>query len=177
MTATAAEPGVISFGPSEVPNYKRVPIEFRYLRDEEIETQRFQVIAKTMDIGAANRVMQLVATAEHDASAEGQVLLSMVSMISKFMDDKDGTPTNWRPVELPRKKNDAADAPLRFRGPDGRIHPMDKAAAFLDIKAGSSRKRWLHLMDRDEEATVDIDALAKLLEFLMELAGKGPGRA
>lgn len=173
----ATEPGVVSFGPSEVPNYKRVPIEFRYLRNEDIETQRFQVIAKTMDIGAANRIMQLVAHAEHDPTAEGQVLLSMVSMIAKFMDDKDGTPTNWSPVELARKKNEEPDAPLRFRAPDGRIHPMDKAPDFLAIRAGSSRKRWLHLMNKDEDASVEMESLTKLLEFLMELAGKDRGRA
>lgn len=177
MTATTVEPDVISFGPSDVPAYKRVPIDFRYLRDEKIETQRFQVIAKTMDIGAANRIMNLVGAAEHDPTAEGQVLLSMVAMIGKFMDNKDGTPVHWSPVELPRKKNEADDAPLRFRAPDGRIHPMDKAPDFLAIQAGSSRKRWLHLMNEDEDAAVEMDDLVKLLEFLMELAGKGRGRA
>lgn len=176
MTATA-EPDVISFGPSEIPSYKRVPIDFRYLRDEKIETQRFQVIAKTMDIGAANRVMRLVASSGADDTAEGQALISMVSMIGKFMDNKDGTPANWAPVELPRKKNEADDAPLRFRAPDGRIHPMDKAPDFLAVQAGSSRKRWLHLMNEDEDAAVEMDDLVKLLEFLVELAGKGRGRA
>lgn len=176
MTATA-EPDVISFGPTEVPDYKRVPIDFRYFRDETIESQRFQVVVKTMDIGAANRVMRLVSSSGDSVPADGQAFISMMSMISKFMDNADGTPANWEPVPLPRKKNEPEGAPLRFRAPDGRIHPMDKAPDFLAHGAGSSRRRWLHLINEDEDATVELEALTKLLEFLMELAGKGRGRA
>lgn len=176
MTVTA-EPGIVSFGPSEVPKYKRVPIEFRYIRGEKIETQQFWLVAKTMDIGAANRVMRLLGTASSDEAADAKALLAMISLISKFMDDSDGTGATWVPVELKPRASDTPDSPKRFRGPDGRPHPWDKAESFLDLAKGSSRRRWLHLMNEDEDASVEIDDLTQLLQFLMELAGKGRGRA
>lgn len=176
MTVTT-EPEVVSFGPSEVPTYKRIPIKFRYFRDDGVEEQTFNLVAKTMDIGAASRVMRLVARADSEEAADAHALLSMVALIGKFMDDTDGTKAKWAPVALGPKKGEVEGAPKRFRGPDGRIHTWDKAEGFLAHDKGSSRRRWLYLMDEDEDASVDLDALTKLLQFLMEIAGKDLGRA
>lgn len=163
MSTTAP---AVSFGPSEVPDHRRILIEFRYLRDEDrVETQTFNVLDKAMDMNAANRLMRR--TRDSDAEA----IAGLVDMISKFMDNKDGTPANWQPVELAAKKGE--EPPVkRFRGPDGKPHPWAKAEGFLATAAGSSRRRWLHLMNEDDGATVEQDTLIKLLEFLMEIAGK-----
>lgn len=177
MTATTdpdASP-VVSFGPTEVPDYRRIPIDFRYFRDESVTTERFNVMSKTMDIGAANRVMRLIDAGGEQS--EARAIMAMINLIGKFMDDKDGTPATWEPVALPKKKGDDENAPVRFRDPKGRIQPWDKHPDYLEVKAGSSRRRWLYLMNEDDEASVDKDALIELLQFLMELAGKDHGHA
>ena len=168
MTSTAP---AVSFGPTEVPEYRRIPIAFHYLRDEDqVETQTFHVLDKDMDMNAANRMLRRIQDSEAEAFA------GLVELIGKYMDDKDGTGATWQPVEMPPKKGE--DPPVkRFRGPDGKIHPWAKAEGFLALRAGSSRRRWLHLMNEDEGASVEQNTLIKLLEFLMELAGKDRTRA
>ena len=156
----------IKFGPTEAPRYKRIPVEFSYFRDENLESQTFQVLDKRVDVNAANQMLQRTKGGDADAFS------GLVTLIGKYMDDKDGTGAKWKPVELAPKKTDSADAPRRFRGPDGKIYPWDKAEAFLEVPSGSSRRRWLYLMNEDDEAAVEEDTLVKLLEFLMELAGK-----
>lgn len=159
------------FGPTAGPKYKRIPFLFSYLRDEEVEEQRFQLLAKPMDIASANRVLN-----QSKGDNEAEAIPSLIGLITKFMDDKDGTGARWKVVELPPKKGE--DPPVkRFRGPDGKPHEMIDAPMFLELKNGSSRRRWLHLMLEDEECSVDVDALVKLLEFLVEVAGKDHTRA
>lgn len=155
------------FGPTEAPKYRRIPFEFAYLRDETVESQSFNLLAKPMDIGVANRMLS-----QSKGDNEAEAIPALIALIAKFMDDKDGTGARWKPVELPPKKNE--DPPVkRFRGPDGKLHEWAESAAFLELAAGSSRRRWLHLLIEDEECSVDVDALVKLLEFLVEIAGKG----
>lgn len=164
---TAALP---HFGPTTVPRFKRVPFEFTYLRDEELETQTFQLIAKPMDMGSANSIMRK-ANGEDDSL----VIPALFNLIAKYMDDKDGTGARWRPVEAPPKKGE--EPPVkRFRGPDGKLHEWAKAEAFLQPERGSSRRRWIALME-DEDTAVDEQTMVKLLEFVMEIAGKDHTRA
>lgn len=158
------------FGPTEVPKYNRIPFELAYFRDEAIETQRFQLLDRPIDIGAANRLLA------HTTGDDSQSLAALINLITKYMDDKDGTGARWAPLELPSKKSE--DPPVkRFRGPDGKIHAWEKAEDFLKHEAGSSRRRWIHLMLVDDDASVEEGALVKLLEFLVEVAGKGRTRA
>ena len=162
---------VPSFGPTEVPHYNRLPFDFRYLRDEKVETQRFNLLDKPIDIGAANRVLMST-----QSENETDSFVGLIGLITKYMDDKDGTGQHWKPVEMPPKKSE--DPPVkRFRGPDGKLHPWEKADDFLAVEKGSSRRRWTHLMHEDDEAEVHQDALIKLLEYLMEIAGKDRTRA
>jgi hypothetical protein len=158
------------FGPTEAPTFNRVPFEFSYLRDETLETQTFNLLAKPMDISAANIVLR-----QSNSADDSQVIPALLNLIAKYMDDKDGTGARWAPVELPAKPGE--DPPVRrFRGPDGKLHAWSKAETFLAPERGSSRRRWVALMD-DDDASVDENSLVKLLQFLVEVAGKGHTRA
>ncbi len=161
--------GMPSFGPVVAPTYDRVPFQFNYLRGEDLETQTFQFLSKPMDMSSANRLM-LGLTVNQE-----QALPEIIGLIAKYMDNKDGTPQDWAPVALPPKKDDPDVE--RFRGPDGKIHSMDKAGDFLALERGSSRKRWLHLMHDDDYASVDVESIKKLTEFIVEIAAMRPTRA
>ena len=168
MTAVTVK--IPSFGPTVAPKYNRVPVKFSYLRDEDVETQTFQVLDKDLDIGTANLVL---AQGKNEDTSEA--LPALVGLITKYMDNKDGTPVRWAPVELAAKKNE--DPPVkRFRGPDGKLHEWSKAEDFLKSEKGSSRRRWLLLVE-DDEVSVDVEALLKLMEFVVEVAGKDRTRA
>lgn len=157
------------FGPTEAPTYDRIRFEFSYLRDETVETQKFNLLSKPVDISAANTLMRQ--TGDNDSAA----LTSLLKLIAKHMDDKDGTGARWSPVELAPKKGE--DPPVkRFRGPDGKPHEWGKAEDFLAPERGSSRRRWLALLD-DDDTSVDENSLVKLVEFLLEVAGKDRTRA
>lgn len=162
----------VEFGPTEVPDYKRIPITFRYLRDEVVETQQFNMLDKAVDVGATNRLLNRA-----NSGGDAEAFAGMITLLAKYMDDKDGTGSRWQPVELEPKKTDGPDAPKRFRGPDGKIHAWDKADEFLKIQNGSSRRRWLHLMNEDDDTTVDLDTIQRLMEFAMEISGKDRTRA
>jgi hypothetical protein len=157
---------VPSFGPTEVPNYNRLPLDIHYVRGETVETQRFNLLDKSIDIGAVNRL-----AGSMDGDNEAESYRAIISLVAKYMDDKDGTGHNWAPVAMAPKKGE--EPPVkRFRGPDGKPHPWDEAGKFLAVEKGSSRRRWLHLMNEDDTAEVDRETLVKLLEYLMEIAGK-----
>lgn len=163
---------VPSFGPEKDIQYKRLPVDFAYMRDEKREVQRFNLLDKPISIGTVNQAVK--ATRANTDDAEG--LAVMIDIIAGYMDNRDGTGVHWKPIELPAKKGE--DPPVkRFRGPDGRLHAWDKADGFLAVDKGSSRRRWLHLMNEDNGAEVDQEALVKLLEYLMEIAGKDRTRA
>lgn len=163
---TAALP---HFGPTTAPKYKRIPFEFSYLRDEVVEKQTFQLLDKTLDINAANAVLAA-------ATSDTRALPALIGLVTKYMDDKDGTGLRWEPVEVGAKKTE--DPPVkRFRGPDGKLHEWAKAETFLRPEAGSSRRRWVQLMEHDDDASVDQEALVKLLEFVVEVGGKDRTRA
>lgn len=158
------------FGPTEAPKYNRVPCQFAYLRDETVEVQDFNILDKDLDIGAANLILAQTKTGD-----DGEALAALVKLITKFMDDKDGTGARWQPVELPAKKGETPPV-KRFRGPDGKPYPWAKAEDFLKPEAGSSRRRWIALAE-DDEASVELPDLLKLLEFVVEIAGKDHTRA
>lgn len=149
----------------------REPFEFTFMRDDEPETHQFQARAVTDTAGIANTL----AVAEKHPE---QALPGMLRMISKMLDNKDGTPATWSPtiLPLPELEPGEEEPERKFRGPDGELYPMAEAEKFLEFTAGSSRRRWLHLMQDDDEVTVDGKALTKLYEWLVGLAAGRPTR-
>lgn len=178
-----------SFGPAGRSNTKpvaREPFEFTFMRDDEPETYTFNARAVTDTAGIAST---LGVAEKHPERA----LPGMLRMISKMLDNKDGTPRGWEPKVLPPPQAPADQPTLsgefdviddepddepepKFRGPDGELHPMSAAEKFQAFEAGSSRRRWHQLMDDDEEITADGKALIKLFEWLVGLAAGRPTR-
>ena len=162
-----------SFGPRpRTTPVAREPFEVTFMRDDEPEVHTFQARAVTDTAGIAHT---LKVAEKHPERA----LPGMLRMISKMLDNKDGTPATWVATPLPREhqEDDAEDdRPIVFRGPDGELYPMSEAEKFLEFVAGSSRRRWLYLMEEDDEVTVDGDTLTKLFEWLVGLAAGRPTR-
>jgi hypothetical protein len=176
-----------SFGPKGKPARPAVreQFEFTFLRDDEPETHTFN--ARVITDVAALSVTLTNANRHPDLALSG-----MFRMIAKMLDNKDGTPNRWEPRPLPKmttedraaagvysqteddEYDDQRDDVTRFRGPDGTIYPLDRAADFTAFEAGSSRRRWLYLMEEDDEVIVDAKDVAALFEWLTGLAAGRP---
>lgn len=183
-----------SFGApkSNTPPARREPFEFTFMRDEEPETHVFQARAVTDMAGLSN----LLTSARRDPE---QALPGILAMIAKLLDNKDGTPAKWEakmvtPPRLDRVDIMTDDDPERmlpvaeyveqlddaqvrkFRGPDGALHPFEEADRFLVFEAGSSRRRWLYLMNEDDELNVEAQPIIELFEWMAGLAANRPTR-
>lgn len=159
-----------SFGPKGQPvkPSRTEQFEFTFLRDDHPETHEFRARAVT-DIGA------LAFTLGSIESHPERSMAGLFRMIAKMLDNTDGTPAKWRPAPLPAVENeDGTTAPPKFRGPDGALYLMDAAARFEEFDAGSSRRRWLYLLEQDDEVIVDATDLMALFEWLIGLAADRP---
>lgn len=171
MTAVANAAAPLSFGPTSAPRYRRIPIKFSYVRDETVESLELNLLDKAMDMGIASKVLARV---EQD---DNRVLTEMIQLVTKYLDNKDGTPYRWEPDEMAPKKGPNDVEPVRrFRGPDGRIHVWtdESVAKFKDPAKRSSRAKWLHLMNDDDDATVDAESIQELIKYIMEVGAKRP---
>lgn len=170
------------------------PVEFTFyvLRDDEPEAHVF----KARPQAHAGDLLRLLHADDSEEGGE-RAFRALVSTIAKSMINKDGVPAQWRPDELPRPARrivppqedhvgwpaDVAvaepddDAEPSYRGPDGVIYPLSDAkqlARFTDPEAGSSRRRWLYLMNDDDGATVTLDAMLELAKDLISSAAGRP---
>lgn len=140
--------------------------ELEGLRFDEEEVHEFTATRK-VDTMLAGRFMSL------PESEHGRVLRIIILLIGKTLDNKDGTPVQWAPVAAPRPKNAGESYEPKFRGPDGKLHPMAEADKFTDFNAGSSRRRWDALVN-DDDFTVDIETLGDLVRDLIEVSAGRP---
>lgn len=158
-----------SFGPKgkQTKPARREPFDFTVMRDEDPETHNFLALAITDLPGLAAAFTNVD---KHPDRAIG----GLFRVISRMLDNKDGVPAQWRAEPLPEKDDAGPDDPINFRAPDGSILPMEQAAQFEAVEAGSSRRRWLHLMEDDDSVYVEKEDLLALFRWLVSLAGKGP---
>lgn len=99
----------------------------------------------------------------------------LVKVIAKTLDDKDGTPATWAPVELPlppASDQEQVWAP-KFRGPDGELYEMEHVGKFAAFEAGSSRRRFLALCG-DQDRTVQGEDLAQIARDLIQVSAGRP---
>jgi hypothetical protein len=102
----------------------------------------------------------------------------LVKLISKCLDDKDGTPATWAPIQLPPppelRQIEADDAYTpKFRGPDGELYEMEHAEKFAAFAAGSSRRRFITLCG-DQDRTVQGDDLGQVVRDLIAVSTGRP---
>lgn len=104
------------------------------------------------------------------------------SLLAKMMDDKDGTvKAKWVAVELPPPADldddEAAEWEPSYRGPDGQIYPFSDTETlnrWNDQTLWTTRRRWVQLMEHDDDALVEMEHLMKLAEDIMGLTAARP---
>lgn len=152
---------------------KPLPFEFAIYRDTPdadepvAEVHEFTALPR-LDAGQLIRLLTGVDRAQENP---GDMLYALSEGIRKSLSDKDGTPQHWRPAPMPK----VDDEPLRFRGPDGDLYEFTDQAAidkFTAFEAGSSRRRWAHLLFDDEQVAVPLEDLVELAQDMIE-AGSG----
>lgn len=156
-----------SFGSSTPKKSVRKPFDFWVMRDDEPEKHSFQARVVT-DIAS---LMVVVSAGDRDSA---KAMVGVGRIISKMLDNKDGTPARWVPSQLPPPDGAGEDYQPRFRGPDGELYTMDHVDRFERFEAGSSRRRWLYLMLEDDEIVVEAKDLMRLMEWLVALASDRP---
>jgi hypothetical protein len=92
---------------------------------------------------------------------------TVFGLMSRMLVNNDGVPSGWIPRAVPKPKNAGASYEPKFRGPDGKLHPMDDAEYFTDPAKGSSRRRWDFMMYEDDNVTVDLDVIMEIMEDLI----------
>lgn len=85
-------------------------------------------------------------------------------MIRPSLLDNDGVPAKWQPTV-----EDGV-----FVDPYGNERPAADLPELLAFEAGSSRRRWIHLLDVDDEVEVELDDITELYEKLIEAASDRP---
>jgi hypothetical protein len=105
-------------------------------------------------------------------------------LLAKMMDDKDGTvKAKWRltemdpPKDLDEDELDEFLANPQYRGPDGQIYPLadrETLSRWDDQALWTTRRRWIELMEHDEDALVEMQDLMKLAEDIMGLTAERP---
>jgi hypothetical protein len=153
-----------------------------------------------VDTFAIARINKL---ASNDRTAVESLTL-VKNTIRTMLDDSDGTPLEWSPQPLPREAhvtvNELAvwpsfadeiasdDEPVhaivggldeeneapQFLAPDGTVHPFTDAEKYTDFAAGSSRRRWVELMDGDNDLVVEAKTIMKLWQWLIGEAADRP---
>jgi hypothetical protein len=149
------------------------PFEFELMAalDDEDEVHEFTAVRQV------DKLLGAQFTSFSDEEAHKSVNL-LVKLIAKTLNDKDGTPATWAPVQLPPKSPGHAgefiDAePPKFRGPDGELYEMEHADKFAAFEAGSSRRRFLALVG-DQERTVQAEDLTAIVKDLIAVSTGRP---
>ncbi|MGH9058324.1 MAG: hypothetical protein ACRDZY_02220 [Acidimicrobiales bacterium] len=93
-----------------------------------------------------------------------KALASIDRLLRRVLTNDDGTPLNWSPTVVDG----------HFTDPNGDHTPADLLPAYEAFEAGSSRRRWVHLMDFDDELTIEYEQILGLVNDLIEVAADRP---
>jgi hypothetical protein len=105
----------------------------------------------------------MVALKKHEADDQGAVLPYLDRVIRRSLINNDGTPVKWRPIVKAGQ----------FANPDGTDVPVADLPKYTAHEAGSSRRRWVELIDSDD-AVVDFEQVMSVFEWLAEEAANRP---
>jgi hypothetical protein len=90
------------------------------------------------------------------------------NMIRRALLDDDGVPAKWEPEYEGKGKE------RRLVGPGGDLLPIEDLPDLQALEAGSSRRRWQHLMDVDDELEVELEEIQAAYETLVEAVSDRP---
>lgn len=102
---------------------------------------------------------------------------AIATLLKRVLDDRDGVPAKWSVDDLPEVPPKTKPEDVVYTGPDGNTYTMADDAAvdkFLDPANGSSRRRWIELMDPDNEEGVQLHDLIDIAEWVMSLSTDRP---
>jgi hypothetical protein len=134
-----------------------VEFSVAFVRDGVEEIHEFQARPRTT-------YGDMLGLVKHQDDEKGRALLYLDRMISRMLLDSDGTPAKFKP-----NLHDG-----HFSDPDGNHTPEDDLPKFLAFEAGSSRRRWIHLMQFDDEVEVDFSQINDVFEHLTSEAAARP---
>ena len=143
---------------------RRERFEFGVHTPDGVKVHEFWAVLGNLHAGGL--IAAMVAAQRKDAGAAAE---AYYRTIAKMIDNTDGIPANWEPTALPQQPGD--ERPAVFRVPwgadKGVMLPMENAEAYLGTEVHSSRRRWLDLMERDDDAIVEFTDLTELFEWLI----------
>ena len=146
---------------------RRESFTFGVLRGDEIVTHQFTALLGKIDAGGLITALRAV-----EADDGAKAASAYYRTIARVIDNSDGIPYGWKPEALPKAPGVIDNRPDSFRVPygaaKGEIWAMDKAEDYLASEVHSSRRRWLHLMEDDEDAIVDFEDLNKIFEWIIK---------
>jgi hypothetical protein len=145
---------------------KEFPFRLIGLRYDDEESHDF-VATRKPDTLMAMRFMGM----SDDQMGELSKLATL--LIGKTLDNTDGVPVQWSATMVPKPKNAGREYEPKFRGPDGKLHPMHQADKFEAFEAGSSRRRWEALL-ADNQFTVTLEDIVEICKDLVELGVGSP---
>ena len=148
---------------------KPMPFEIEVYRNNVPEVHGFTA-RPVMDFGSVLLFLK------GNDSDSGQALLRIMRV---NLADDDGVSESWQPTILDRPADADATWQPKFRAPappvgDGRLYTMDKIGRWTDPQAGSSRRRWTHLMFEDDGVVVTIQTVFDILKDITESAAGLP---
>ena len=139
--------------------------EFVFLRDRTEEPHEFK--ARPMfgwkeTTGAISLMGVAEGKTEHGELRHALGYLE--NILRRSMVDDDGTPEKWT----------ATVVDGHFDDPNGDHTPVELLPLYEAFDAGSSRRRWVHLMADDDDVTVEQGQLMELFTDLMAVAADRP---
>jgi hypothetical protein len=154
----------------------RADFTLKYI-DGEDEVQEFVGKLAVRSDGAELSTMLMLVS-----KGDPALVASMTRMLAKQMDNKDGlVKASWKLEGLvPPSDLDADELEEwepQYRGPDGVIYPYSDTATlekWQDQATWTTKRRWAHLMNDNDDAIVDINDLMEVAEYVIELATNRP---
>ncbi len=137
------------------------PVEFtvEFTRDDEPETHTFRARPRFT-------YKRMNEAAKASSLGGAAAVLRFEKMIRPSLLDTDGTPAKWVPIVKDGE----------FEDPTGEMRDVADIASYLEANAGSSKRRWAHLMDDDDELEVTIEEIVKVYELMVTAATDRPTR-
>jgi len=141
------------------------PFEFSmiFMRDGVEERHEFTA-RPTMAWQDTRAIMPIIAGQGSDEAQVAQAVKVMDRLIRRALANDDGTPEKWS----------AAVVDGHFTDPQGDHTPAVLLPAYKAFDAGSSRRRWIYLMESDDDISVDADQIIELMKDMLEAAAARP---
>ncbi|MGH3921346.1 MAG: hypothetical protein ACRDTT_00425 [Pseudonocardiaceae bacterium] len=141
-----------------------------FVRDDADEHHEF-VARPRMGWQDVKGLYPLMGGSDRDDGLVQKALGPIDRLIRRSLRNDDGTPEKWVPNVVHDEDR------TWFTDPNGDHIEGDNVEellpAYLAFDSGSSRRRWVHLMEHDDDVTIEPGQIMDLLSDLTEQSGKG----